>query len=123
MRELKRHRISREVIKRRDQGSKQLANTANFLGGHMENLEQLKETVGAAGAEVAGIERGPKGADRLVIRTQGGLITIGVPLKGELGRDIETAATAASKIVASARILTADPARHLSASLGQQRQP
>jgi hypothetical protein len=88
----------------------------------MENLEQLKKTVAAAGAEVAGIERGPNGAERLVIRTPGGLITIGVPLKGELGRDIENAAAAASKIVASAKILTADPARHLSVASGLKRQ-
>jgi hypothetical protein len=123
MRELKRHRISREVIKCRDQGGKQLANTANFLGGHMENLEQLKKAVAEAGAEVAGIERGPKGVARLVIRTPGGLITIGVPLKGELSRDIENATAAANKIVASAKVLGADPARHLSASSGQKRQP
>jgi hypothetical protein len=88
----------------------------------MENLEQLKKTVTAAGAEVAGIERGPNGAERLVIRTPGGLITIGVPLKGELDRDIENAAAAASKIVASAKILTAGPARHLSVALGLKRQ-
>jgi hypothetical protein len=45
----------------------------------MENLEQLKKAITGAGAEAAGIERGPKGAERLVIRTRGGLITIGVP--------------------------------------------
>ena len=33
----------------------------------------------AHGAEVAGVERGPKGAKRLDIRTPGGLITIEVP--------------------------------------------
>jgi hypothetical protein len=83
----------------------------------MENLEQLKKTVAAAGAEVVGIER-----DRLVIRTPGGLVTIGVPLKGELDRDIENAAAAASKIVARAKTLTADPARHLSIASGLKRQ-
>jgi hypothetical protein len=88
----------------------------------MENLEQLKKAVAEAGAEVAGIERGPNGAQRLVIRTPGGLITIGVPLKGELSRDTENATAAADKIVASAKVLTADPARHLSAASGQKRQ-
>jgi hypothetical protein len=34
----------------------------------MENLEQLKSAATEAGAEVVGIERGPKGAERLVIR-------------------------------------------------------
>jgi hypothetical protein len=86
----------------------------------MENLEQLKKAVTEAGAEAAGIERDPKGAERLVIRTLGGLITIGVPLKGELSGDIENAIAAANRIVASKKILTADPARHLSIAQGRR---
>jgi hypothetical protein len=88
----------------------------------MENPEQFRRTVTEAGAEVAGIERGSKGVERLVIRTPVGLITIGVPLKGELSKDIENAAAAANKIVARAKILTADPARHLSVASGLKRQ-
>jgi hypothetical protein len=86
----------------------------------MENLELLKKAVTEAGAEAGGIERGPRGAERLVIRTLGGLITIGVPLKGELSRDIENATVAANRIVASAKVITADPARHLSITQGQR---
>jgi hypothetical protein len=100
-----------------------LAVRPNLLGGHMENLEQLKKAVTRAGAEAAGIERGPNGAERLVIRTLGGLITIGVPLKGELSTDIENATAAANKIVASSKVLTADPARHLSITHGQRATP
>ena len=59
--------------------------------------KKLKKAVTGAGAEAAGIERGPTGAERLVIRTLGGLITIGVPLKGELSTDIENATAAANK--------------------------
>ena len=88
----------REAIEHRGQG-KQLAAEPNLLGGHVQNLEQLKKAVTGAGAEVAGIKRGPKGAERLVIRTLGGLITIGVPLKGELSRDIENATAAANKLL------------------------
>jgi hypothetical protein len=83
-----------------------LAAEPNFLGGHIENLEQLKKAVTEAGAEAAGVERGAKGAQRLVIRALGRLITIGVSLKGELSRDIENATAAANKIVASAKALT-----------------
>jgi hypothetical protein len=86
----------------------------------------LTMPAGADPAPVASIrqlnEHGPKGAERLVIRTPGGLITIDVPLKGELSGDIENATAAANKIVASAKVLTADPARHLSSASGQRRQ-
>jgi hypothetical protein len=47
----------------------------------MENLLRLNKAVTEAGAEVAGIEHGPEGAERLMIRTPGGLVTVGVPLK------------------------------------------
>ena len=86
----------------------------------------LTMPAGADPAPVASIrqlnEHGPKGAERLVIRTPGGLITIDVPLKGELSGDIENATAAANKIVASAKVPTADPARHLSSASGQRRQ-
>jgi hypothetical protein len=45
------------------------------------------------------------------------LITIEVPLKGELSKDLESVTAAAGKIVASAKALTAEPARHLSVVL------
>jgi hypothetical protein len=41
----------------------------------MSNIEQFKTAVIAAGAEAKGIERGPGGAERLVINTLGGLVT------------------------------------------------
>ena len=86
----------------------------------MENLQRLNKAVTEAGAEVAGIEHGPEGAERLMIRTPGGLVTVGVPLKGELSGDLENATAAANKIVASAKVLTAGPARYLSLATGQK---
>ena len=80
----------------------------------MSNVEQFEEVVTAVGAEAMYIRRDPKGAERLIIRTPGGLITREVPLLGDLGRDIQRAMTSAREIVASARSLTAAPARNLS---------
>ena len=80
----------------------------------MSNIEQFQSTVLAAGAEAKGLERGPRGAERLVISTHGGLITKEVPLKGEFEKDIETVASEARHIVARARSLTAEPATKLS---------
>jgi hypothetical protein len=51
------------------------------------------------------IMRGPKGAERLIIQTPGGLITREVPLRGDLGKDIQLATTSAKEIVASAKDL------------------
>ena len=82
----------------------------------MSNVEQFEKAVTEAGAEAMRITRGPRGAERLVIQTRGGLITREVPLRGDLGRDIQAAATSAQEIVASAKRLTAAPARTLSAS-------
>jgi hypothetical protein len=84
----------------------------------MSNIEQFEKVVTEAGAKAARIERGPKGTERLIIQTPGGLITREVPLKGDVGKDIEEAMAAARQIVASARSLTAKPARNLSISGG-----
>ncbi len=80
----------------------------------MSSIEQFRTAVIAAGAEARGIERGPGGAERLVINTLGGLITREIPLKGERDKDIETVTSAARQIVASAKSLTAAPATKLS---------
>jgi hypothetical protein len=62
------------------------------------------------------IMRGPKGGERPIIQAPGGLITREVPLIGNLSQDILLATTAAKEIVASAKRLTAAPARTLSSS-------
>jgi hypothetical protein len=80
----------------------------------MSNVEQFEQAVTEAGAVALRIERKPQGEDRLVIQTRGGLITRAVPLKGDLGEDIQDATAAARQIVASAKSLTAEPARSLS---------
>jgi hypothetical protein len=80
----------------------------------MSNIEQFKIAVIAAGAEAKGIERGPGGAERLVINTLGGLVTKEILLKGEFDKDIENVTSAARQIVARAKILTAEPATKLS---------
>jgi hypothetical protein len=82
----------------------------------MANVEQFERVVTEAGAEAMRIMRGPKGAERLVIQTPGGLITREVPLRGDPGKDIQAAATSAKEIVDGAKRLTAAPARNLSAS-------
>jgi hypothetical protein len=82
----------------------------------MANVEQFEEAVTEAGAEVVRIMRGPRGVERLVIQTPGGLITREVPLRGDLGKDIPAAAISAKEIVASAKRLTAAPATSLSSS-------
>jgi hypothetical protein len=80
----------------------------------MSNIEQFRTAVIAAGAEARCIERGPGGAERLVINTLGGLITKEIPLNGELDKDIENVTSAARQIVTSAKSLTAEPATKLS---------
>jgi hypothetical protein len=82
----------------------------------MANVEQFERVVTEAGAVAIQIMRGPKGTERLIIQTPGGLITREVPLRGDLGKDIQAARISAQEIVASAKSLTANPARHLSAS-------
>ena len=79
----------------------------------MSSLEQFEKAVTEAGAVAIRIMRGPRGAERLIIQTPGGLITREVPLRGDLGKDIQAAATSAGEIVAGAKRLTAAPARHL----------
>ena len=81
----------------------------------MANVEQFEKAVTEAGAVAMRIMWGPGGAERLIIQTPGGLITKEVPLIGDLGEDIQHAAIAAREIVASAKRLTAAPARNLSA--------
>jgi hypothetical protein len=82
----------------------------------VSNVEQFEKAVTEAGAVAMRIMRGPKGAERLVIQTPGGLVTRQVPLSGDLGTDIQTVTTSAKEIVASAERLTAEPARNLSTS-------
>ena len=82
----------------------------------MANVEQFERVVTEAGAVAMQIMRGPKGTERLIIQTPGGLITREVPLRGDLGKDIQAATISAQEIVASAKSLTASPARNLSAS-------
>jgi hypothetical protein len=84
----------------------------------MSNVEQFEKAVTEAGAVAMRIMRGPRGAERLVIQTPGGLITREVPLCGDLGKDIQAAATSAKEIVAGAKSLTAEPARNLSTTRG-----
>ena len=79
----------------------------------MANVEQFEKAVTEAGAVAMRIMRGARGAERLVIQTPGGLITREVPLIGDLGKDIQSAATSAQEIVASAKRLTANPAGSL----------
>ncbi len=79
----------------------------------MSNVDQFKNAVTEAGAEATRIERGSGRAERLVINTRGGLITKEVPLAGDLDKDIQNATSAARQIVASAKVLTAEPARKL----------
>ena len=82
----------------------------------MSNVEQFERVVTEAGAVAMQIMRGPKGTERLVIQTPGGLITREVPLRGDLDKDIQAVTISAQEIVASAKSLTAHPARNLSAS-------
>ena len=79
----------------------------------MSNVEQFQKAVTDAGAVAMRILRRPNGAERLVIQTPGGLITREVPLRGDLGQDVQAATTSAKEIVASARYLTSPPARNL----------
>ena len=79
----------------------------------MSNVEQFEKAVTDAGAVAMRITRRPNGSERLVIQTPGGLITREVPLRGDLGRDVQAATTSAKEIVASARHLTSPPARNL----------
>jgi hypothetical protein len=80
----------------------------------MSNVEQFEEAVTEAGAVALPVRRGADGTERLVIQTPGGLVTREVPLRGDLGTDIQAAATSAEEIVTSARHLASPPARDLS---------
>ena len=82
----------------------------------MSNVEQFARVVTEAGAEATRIMQDYRGAERLVIQTPGGLITREVPLLGDLGKDLEHAATSAREMVTSAKSLTSPPARSLSSS-------
>ena len=87
----------------------------------MANVAQFERVVTEAGAVAMRIMRGPREAERLVIQTPGGLITRDVPLRGDLDKDIQAAATSAKEIVASAKRLTADPSRNLSSRTATER--
>jgi hypothetical protein len=86
----------------------------------MSTVEQFETVVAKAGAEAMHIMRGPEGGERLTIQTPGGLITREVPLTGDLDKDIEAVTVSATEIVASAKGLTAAPARNLSALRGRR---
>jgi hypothetical protein len=88
----------------------------------MSHVEQFEKAVTEAGAVALRIERKPQGDERLVIQTRGGLITKAVPLKGDLGKDIQDVTAAARQIVASAKSLTAEPAKNLSMCHSHQKQ-
>ena len=79
----------------------------------MSNVEQFQKASADAGAVAMRVMRQPNGSERLVIQTPGGLITREVPLRGDLGKDVQAATTSAKEIVASARHLTSPPARNL----------
>ena len=79
----------------------------------MSNVEQFQKAVTDVGAVAMRIMRQPNGSERLVIQTPGGLITREVPLRGDLGQDVQAATTSAKEIVATARHLTSPPARNL----------
>ena len=80
----------------------------------MSNVEQFEKAVTDAGAVVMRVLRDTNGSERLVIQTPGALITREVPLRGDLGKDVQAATVSAKEIVASARHLTSPPARSLS---------
>jgi hypothetical protein len=86
----------------------------------MSNVEQFATVVTEAGAKALSIRRGPNGAERLIIQTPGGLITREIPLRGNLGKDIQDVMATANEIVANAKILRAQPARYLSTALGSK---
>jgi hypothetical protein len=88
----------------------------------MANVEQFEKAVTEVGAIAMRVTRGARGAERLVIQTPGGLVTREVPLRGDLDKDIQAAATSAKEIVASAQSLTANPARSLTTSALSARQ-
>ena len=79
----------------------------------MSNVEQFEKAVTNAGAVAMRIMRLPNGSERLVIQTPGGLITRELPLRGDLGKDVQAATNSAKEIVTSARYLTSPPARNL----------
>jgi hypothetical protein len=88
----------------------------------MANIEQFEKAVTEAGAVALRIVCGPRGVERLVIQTPGGLITRDVPLRGDLGKCIQAVTLSAREIVASAKSLTAHPARALTTSVLTARQ-
>ncbi|MBV9251197.1 MAG: hypothetical protein JO227_18340 [Acetobacteraceae bacterium] len=79
----------------------------------MSNVEQFEKAVTDAGAVAMRVMQGPNGSERLGIQTPGGLITREVPLRGDLGKDVQAATASAKEIVASAGHLTSPPARTL----------
>jgi|SRR6516225_7891742 hypothetical protein len=87
----------------------------------MSNVEQFEKAVTDAGAEAVRIMRRPNGSERLVIQTPGGLITREVPLRGDLGKDVQAATASAKEIVVSARHLTSPPARNLTSRTNSDR--
>jgi hypothetical protein len=86
----------------------------------MSNVAQFASVVTEAGAKALSIKRGPNGAERLIIQTPGGFITREVPLRGNLGKDIQEVMATANEIVANAKSLRAEPARYLSPTPGSK---
>jgi hypothetical protein len=98
-----------------------ICNAKSKREARMSNVQQFEKVVTEAGAEAIRIMPGPRGAERLVIQTPGGLITREVPLRGDLDTDVQHAMTSAMEIVASAKRLTSAPARNLSSSRSPRR--
>jgi hypothetical protein len=80
----------------------------------MSNVAQLEKLVSDADAVVNRIAQGPKGKQRLIISILGGLVTKEVPPRGTLSEDATTVTAAAQRMVMTAKMLTGQPARHLS---------
>ena len=85
----------------------------------MSNVEQFEKLVSEAGAVVNHIAHGPKG-EELVISVRGGLITKAIPLHGKFNEDAANVTAAAERMVITAKMLTGQPARHLSSSRSNQ---
>ena len=75
----------------------------------MSNAEQFESVVSGAGAKALSIKRGPNGTERLIIQTLGGFITREIPLRGNLGKDIQDVMATANEIVANAKSLSVRP--------------
>jgi len=85
----------------------------------MSNVAQFEKLVSEVGAVANYIARGPKG-EELIISVSGGLITKASPLHGRFDEDAANVTAAAERMVITAKMLTSQPARHLSSSRSNQ---